>query len=462
MIASLRPGSGPAGGRQTAAGMPLRSGGLARHVASHARAGRAGLPGRALRAVLSVLALTAFTWGGAAHAQAGADAAQIKRGEYLARAADCIACHTVKGGRPYAGGLPFKLPFGTLYAPNITADKETGIGTWSDDDFVRAMHEGVGKDGKHFYPAFPYTSYTLVSRDDALAIKAYLFSLPTVRQPNREADLSFPYNQRWAMTFWNLLFNPNKRFEPDAARSAEWNRGAYLVEGLGHCGECHTPRNFLQARKSSENLAGARIQGWKAYNITSNAAHGVGGWSDAALASYLSTGHGDGHGSAGGPMAEAVNNSLRYLTPQDIRAMVTYLKSVPAQSSDLALPVVRKTLTASPDLAPGDATANRLGEKTFAAACASCHRWDGSGTQTSYAELLGAQSVNDAEATNLVLSVLNGGSLSTPHGEMSMPAFGGGYSDAEIAALANYVTGRFGAHASALSAKDVAARRAPE
>jgi mono/diheme cytochrome c family protein len=251
----------------------------------------------------------------------------VQRGEYLAKAADCVACHTAHGGKPFAGGLPFKLPFGTMYATNITADRETGIGDWSDDDFVNALQKGVGKGGKHLYPSMPYTSYTGLSRDDALAIKAYLFSLPPVRQANRPNSLAFPFNIRWSMTFWNLVFLKDKRFTPDPALSAQENRGAYLATALGHCGECHTPRNIGFAMKAHHALAGAELQGWRAWNLTADKTYGVGDWSDAQLNSYLSIGRADGRGAAAGPMGEAIENSLQYLTPEDTAALVAYLRS---------------------------------------------------------------------------------------------------------------------------------------
>ncbi len=192
----------------------------------------------------------------------------VARGHYLAQAADCTACHTVPGGAPFTGGLAFKLPFGTIYSTNITADRETGIGTWSDDDFVRALHEGVAKDGSHLYPAFPYTSYTALSRDDAVAIKAYLFSLPPTHAPARQNALSFPFNQRWGMAFWNLVFLDQHRFHAAPDMSKDENRGAYLATALGHCGECHTPRNLAFAMKESRQFAGTVVTGWRAYNIT--------------------------------------------------------------------------------------------------------------------------------------------------------------------------------------------------
>ena len=209
---------------------------------------------------------------------AGAD--PVARGQYLTRAADCVACHTAPKGTPFAGGRAFKLPFGTLYSTNITPDIESGIGGWGDEDFVRALHEGIRKDGEHLYPAFPYPSYTLLTRGDVLAIKGYLFSLDPVRNVPPANELSFPFNQRYLMVFWNLLFNPDQRFRPNIKQNPEWNRGAYLAEALGHCGDCHTPRNLLQGLSSNRKFAGAVIEGWKAYNITPDPAWGIGDWSD--------------------------------------------------------------------------------------------------------------------------------------------------------------------------------------
>ena len=269
-----------------------------------------------------------------------AQADLVARGEYLARAADCAACHTAPGGKPFSGRLAFKLPMiGTIYSTNLTPDNETGIGAWSDEEFVTALHDGIGRDGKRLYPAFPYTSYTLMTRSDALAIKAYLFSLRPVKNTPPPNDISFPFNQRYLISFWNLLFNPGHRFQPVTAQSAEWNRGAYLVEALGHCGDCHTPRNILFGLKSHQKFAGAIIQGWKAYNITPDTKWGIGAWSDAQLEGYLLHGHAEGRSSASGPMAEVVDYSLRFLSQDDIGAMATYLKSVPSigDSEDVAL-----------------------------------------------------------------------------------------------------------------------------
>jgi mono/diheme cytochrome c family protein len=218
-------------------------------------------------------------------AGAPASATLLARGEYLTKAADCVACHTVAGSdQHFAGGVAFKLPFGTIYSSNITADPVNGIGAWSDDEFVRAVREGVRKDGQHLYPAFPYTSYTALSRADVLAIKSYLMSLPPMGRPNQANDLSFPFNQRWAMGFWNAAFFKSQRFAADTSKPAQWNSGEYLATALGHCAECHTPRNFGFGLEHRKELAGAELQGWRAYNITADAQHGIGGWSDAEIA----------------------------------------------------------------------------------------------------------------------------------------------------------------------------------
>lgn len=401
----------------------------------------------------SLLGAALAVCAGAALAQP-ADQALLERGQYLTQAADCLACHVTDGGKPYAGGLPVKMPFGTLYSTNITPDKETGIGNWSDDDFVEAMQQGVGPDGKHYYPAFPYTSYTLMPREDILAIKAYLFSLEPVNQPNKENDIGFPFNQRWGIALWNMLFLDDERFEPDPEQSEQWNRGAYLVEGPGHCGECHTPRNFMQAKKASEALGGATIQGWAAWNITGDEQSGIGGWPDEALASYMATGVAPGYGVAGGPMAEVVNHSLRHLTPEDIQAIVVYLKSVPAQPAEVKRPD-DKALANEP---PSESR-HPLGQKLFADACASCHQWDGSGRQSDYASLRGLRTVNDPNALNLVQVILNGDALHGPNGHHLMPAFNRHFNDREVSALSNFMLSHFGSQAGELTPETIAERR---
>jgi mono/diheme cytochrome c family protein len=385
-----------------------------------------------LHGLLAAIALLLGIVPLAAHADAPPDL--IARGQYLTRAADCEACHTVPGGQPFAGGRVFQLPFGVLYATNITPD-EAGIAGYSDDDWVRMLRRGIGRDGKHLYPAMPYQAYTGMSRDDALAIKAYLMSLPPVHATIPANQISFPFNQRWGMFFWNLVNNPDRRFEPDSSQSAVWNRGAYLVQVLGHCGECHTPRNFMMAVNNGRQFAGAQEQGWLAYNITRDPTHGLGGWSDAALTQYLSTGHADGHGPASGPMAEVVEDSLRYLTQDDIHAVVTYLRTVPAQPDGPAAVVANS----APQIDP-----NELGGRLFAQACEGCHLPNGTGRQSPWAALAGAQSVGDPDGTNIVAILTQGSSISTSDGTMFMHSFAGGYTDAELAALGNYAIGQFG------------------
>ncbi|QNB07899.1 cytochrome c [Herbaspirillum frisingense] len=395
---------------------------------------------------------------------APADAARIQRGQYLAKAADCIACHTVAGGKPFAGGLAFQLPFGTLYSSNITADKTTGIGNWSDDDFVRALHEGVRKDGQHLYPAFPYTSYTQLSRDDVLAIKAYLFSLPTVTQETRKPALSFPFNQRWAMGFWNAAFFRSERFKPAPDKSAQWNTGAYLAIALAHCTECHTPRNIGFALNQARELSGADVNGWHAPNITSDPIHGIGAWTDAQLYQYLRSGHADGRGSAGGPMGEAVENSLQYLDPKDIQAIMSYLRGVAPQVGDKPTSINARppAVTTSMAYSPSPQTPSHLqaGLKLFEASCASCHQWNGQGPQTPYAALLGARSVNDRSGQNVVQTILHGARMRIGEHEVFMPAFAAALTDDEVAQLSNYVIFQFGGKQGTVTA-DMVARQRP-
>jgi mono/diheme cytochrome c family protein len=385
----------------------------------------------------------------------------IARGEYLARAADCAVCHTAEGGVPYAGGRAFILPFGTLYSTNITPDKETGIGNDSDADFLNAIHKGIGRGDAKLYPAMPYASYTYMTDADALAIKAYLFSLAPAHAVAPPNTLAFPFNQRALMGIWALLFNQDKRFEPRPEHDPQWNRGAYLVEAMAHCGECHTPRNLMQALDQRRKFAGAVQAGWRAYNITSDAQGGVGAWSEAELAHYLELGHADGRGTAAGPMGEAVDNSLRYLTPSDIAAIATYLRSIPAiATADLPAP---KAGPAPASYAEGvAANADPRGKAVYAGACVGCHDWSGVSPVLPDATLTGVRSVNDPGAINVAQIILSGAHRQTADGRTAMPSFGAAYSDEEIASLANYVTARFGAEPSALTAEGVAALRAQD
>jgi mono/diheme cytochrome c family protein len=383
-----------------------------------------------------------------------ADADLVKRGEYLIHAADCQACHTAPGGAPFAGGFAFHLPFGTIYSTNITSDKETGIGNYSDAQFLAAVHKGIRSDGEKLYPAMPYTSYSYMTDADALAIKAYLFTLTPIHAPARQDQLSWPFDQRSLLALWNVAFNADERFRPNTGQSPQWNRGAYLTEAMGHCGECHTPRNLAYALDNHHKFAGALTAGWRAYNISSDKDSGIGDWSDEDLYAYLSTGHANGHGGAAGPMGEASDDSLSYLIPDDIHALVTYLRSVPAQRSDLPRTVTTSAPASYKEGVAADA--NSRGAKIFAGACASCHDWTGISPVTGFATLTGVRAVNDPSATNVAQTVINGVNRQTNDGRIFMPAFGEGYSNDDVAAVANYVTARFGAKGAQLTGKDVA------
>jgi mono/diheme cytochrome c family protein len=384
-----------------------------------------------------------------------ANATLIERGHYLALAADCAACHTAPGGRTFAGGFTFVLPFGNLYSTNITPDKATGIGEYSDADFLNAVRRGIRHDGQRLYPAMPFVSYSAMTDADVLAIKAYLFSLPPEHAPHRENTLWFPFNQRPSLAIWSVMFNPDKRFEAHEGQSLEWNRGAYLVNALEHCGECHTPRTLAQSLDHRRELGGALVAGWNAFNISQDSTEGVGSWSDETLAQYLHQGHSARVGGAAGPMREAANLSLLHLDQEDIAAMVIYLKSAPAVRAG-SLPPVRTTIApSSPREGHSGDTATRARE-LYAAACTSCHGWTGSSPLSPTATLTGVRSVNDGEATNVVQAIISGVATGD---SMPMPAFGQIYSDHEIALISNYVTDRFGSRGAAVTAEDVAVLR---
>jgi len=383
------------------------------------------------------------------------DTDPLAKGRYLAVAADCEACHTREGGEPFAGGRPFETQFGTIFSPNITPDAETGIGSWSDADFLRAMHEGIAKDGTRLYPAFPYASYAYLTDEDALAMKAYLFSLPAVKSTAPANTLRWPYNQRGLMAIWSKLYNEGTRFEPVAGQSPEWNRGAYLAEALGHCGECHTPRTALQALDNKHKFSGGMAEGWRAYNLSSDKESGIGTWSPDVLGQYLKTGHSEDRGSAFGPMAQAVHLSFQKLTPSDVTAIVTYVRSVPPVSTpDLPAPKLEPAPANPSDHAAAES--NSRGHLMFASVCAGCHTWTGTGSYVPHTTLTGTRAVNDPTATNVALAVLRGASTLPPSGDIAvMPAFAAAWSDEEIADVSNYVIARFGAKPSSITAGQV-------
>jgi len=380
------------------------------------------------------------------------DPALVARGAYLARVGDCASCHTAQGGAPYAGGRRLPTPFGDIPAPNLTPDRETGLGAWSFEDFWRALHQGEGRDGRLLYPAFPYTSYTKVSHDDALALFAYLQSLPPVRQPNAAAGVGFPYNLRASLSAWrSLYFNPGE-FRPDPAQSPEWNRGAYLVEGLGHCNECHVARDALGGLPKQATLTGGQIpaQNWYAPDLGMQANGGLQGWSEQDLVDLLRTGR-SARGSAFGPMAEVVTQSTQHMDEADLRAIATYLRSLPPRPP----PAAQKPLLDTSALVDA-------GGKLYADRCAACHGKDGKGVAGVYPPLDGNSSVDEPTGVNAIRVVLLGGfaplTKDNPR-PYSMPPFAQQLSDREVAAVVSYIRQAWSNHAGAVQERDVAAYR---
>ncbi|WLB85211.1 cytochrome c [Bradyrhizobium elkanii] len=388
--------------------------------------------------------------------QKAADPAVLAKGEYLARAGDCIACHTAREGKTFAGGLPMKTPFGTLYTSNITPDPQTGIGTWTSDQFYQMMHNGRFPDGGLVYPAMPFASYTKVTREDSDAIYAYLRTVPPVRQLNKPHDLTFPFNNRSLILGWRTLFFREGEFKPDPTKSAEWNRGNYLVEGLGHCGMCHTPINALGGSKQSQAFEGGLIpmQNWYAPSLTSNKETGLGDWTIEEIVDYLRKGV-SAKGAVYGPMAEVVYNSLQYLNDDDARAMAVYLKGLaqggPPEKASTSLPSAESSLLLS------------FGKSIYDRDCASCHGATGQGMPPDYPPLAGNQSIQMVSAVNPIRMVLNGGyppgtsGNPMPHG---MPPFAQKLSDDEVAAVVTYIRTAWGNRGEPVSARQANELRA--
>jgi mono/diheme cytochrome c family protein len=374
-----------------------------------------------------------------------ADAATIARGAYLARAGNCMGCHTARGGAQFAGGRGIETPFGVVYASNLTPDAETGLGRWSSAEFWRALHHGRSKDGRLLYPAFPYPEFTLVTRADSDALFVFLRSLPPVRQEARAHELRFPYGLQASLAVWRALYFRPARFEPEPQRSADWNRGSYLVRGLGHCVACHSGRNVLGATAGGAELGGGLIpmQDWYAPPLAAPSDAGGDAWA-AEVVALLRDGRGA-HGSAMGPMAEVVYRSTRHLTDDDLRGMAAYLRTLPP--------------AAAPEPAePADPEVLRLGRKLYDAQCASCHGERGEGQPARYPALAGNRAVTLASPNNLLKVVLHGGFAPAtaahprPYG---MPPFAQSLGDAEIAAVATHVRQSWGNAAPAVSPADV-------
>ncbi len=391
----------------------------------------------------------------------------IARGRYLATAADCAACHTAPhGGTPFAGGYGIDTPLGKIFSTNITPSKTDGIGNYSEEEFARAVRDGVAKDGTHLYPAMPYTAYAKITDEDMKALYAYFMNeVKADDHKPQQTALPFPFSIRTSMAVWNMLFLDKTRFEPNPAKSAEWNHGAYLAEALEHCGTCHTPRNGFMAEDGGLPLAGGAIGPWFAPNITSDKVAGIGGWSDADLVQYLKTGNVRGKAQAAGPMAEAVENSLQHLPDEDLKAIVTYLRDVPASASgdeqsraDLGKPSteIEASLRGLPGQEP-----NENGFHIFSGSCASCHQPEGQGN-LHYPSLFKNTATAAHRADNLIATVLYGVHRTVGDNVAFMPAFGpdASYtdrlSDEDIADVSNYVLTNYGNPAVKVSAADVA------
>ena len=396
---------------------------------------------------------------GRATAQASAPVAntaeQVRNGAYLARAGNCMGCHTVRGGKEYAGGRALATPFGNIYTSNLTPDVATGLGSWTPDDFWRAIHHGKSKDGSFLYPAFPFPNYTKVTRSDADAMFAYFRTLAPVNQQNREPELRFPYNQRILLAFWRTLYFTPGEYQPEPEQSAEWNRGAYLVQGLGHCSACHSARNALGGSIAEQRLGGGIIpmQNWYASSLASDPVTGLGGWEVTDVADLLKIGTSQ-RGTVFGPMAEVVGESLQHVSGGDIRSMAIYLKSLPASAADNSGTSVQPNGEAQAIL--------RQGAGLYEQQCATCHGANGTGMPPAYPRLAANRHLAGDTPINLIRIVLNGGYPPSTGGNprpYGMPPFGHTLSDAEVAAVASYVGTSWGNQGGLVSAVEVSRLR---
>lgn len=380
------------------------------------------------------------------------DPALIAKGQYLATVGDCAACHTTQGGIAYAGGRVLATPFGSITAPNITPDHATGLGDWSFEDFWQALHSGKGRHGELLYPVFSYTSYTKVHRDDALAIFAYLQSLPATNNPASPLGLSFPYNVRNSLKAWRALYFKEGEYQVEPSKSASWNRGAYLVQGLGHCNECHIARDSLGGARDDAALSGGQIpeQNWYAPDLSTQANGGLQGWSEQDIVDLLKTGKSS-RGTAFGPMAEVVARSTQHMQDDDLRSIAEYLRSLPPRPTmkPVELPYDTKAL------------ADR-GKDVYEKQCTDCHGKDGKGVDGVYPPLDGNSSVNEPTGINATRVVLLGGFPPATQGNSrpySMPPFAQQLNDADVAAVVTYIRTSWSNRALPVRERDVSTFR---
>jgi len=363
-------------------------------------------------------------------AAADADAALVARGKYVAVEADCVSCHSAPNGKPYAGGYPLKSPLGILYGPNITSDKETGIGTWTRADFEKALRQGVAKDGSYLYPAMPYQNYAKMTDADLAALWAYVRTIPAVHNTPPKDTLPFPFNIRTGLAAWQALYLQPGLFAPDPHHDAQWNRGAYLVEVMGHCSQCHTPRNIAMGFERQHVLGGAQIEGWYAPDIGGDAESQIHKWNATALARYLKTGLSPNNARAVGPMWETISDSLSKMTNADLTAIAVYLEHQPTAEPEAASKVRWA----------GDRSA--AGSAIYATNCSGCHQANGKGIAGSVPALAGDGAVTAREPYNVIMSMLEG---FAPHGTYgAMGSFANALSDDQIADVTNYVRTAWG------------------
>ena len=380
-------------------------------------------------------------------AQGPADPATLLRGAYLARAGNCMGCHTAVGGGEFAGGLGVDTPFGTVFAPNITPDGKTGIGNWSASEFWRAMHHGRSRDGRLLYPAFPYPSYTKLTRADSDALYAYLRSIKPVQQANKAHQLPFPYNTQAALAVWRAMFFQAGAFEAQPRKGAAWNRGKYLVDALAHCAACHSGRNFLGGTSVNAEFAGGLMpdQAWYAPSLAAPGEAGVQHWPREQVVQLLKSGV-SAHAAVSGPMADVVYTSTQYLSDQDLAAMAEYLAAIPVREPE------REEVARAPD----DVMAR--GSRLYEQQCAACHGDKGQGVPSMYPALAGNRAVLLGAPNNLVQIIRKGGFAPGTGGNpqpFGMPPFGQDLDANDIAAVTTFIRQSWGNTAPAVSSFDV-------
>jgi len=412
-----------------------------------------------------LLALIAWlTMGAAWAAPPVASANQIERGRYLARIANCVACHTGDAGAPMAGGLPLETGAGTVYSTNITPDPETGLGRYSFDDFDRAVRRGVARDGRRLYPAMPYPSYAKMTREDVAAVYAWLRAeVKPVRQANRDARMQWPYSMRWLMVPWNLLHLEEGPAPANTTKGDLWNRGAYIVQAVAHCGACHTPRGMLFGEKGTDTrsrdyLSGAMVEGWSATNLTGDPVTGLGAWSLAEIVEYLHTGR-NAHATSFGPMSTVIASSTQYMTPGDLEAVATYLKSIPGARRETQ--EFRYDPAVTTQLEQG--RFDTAGARQYATYCMPCHNANGKGFSRVFPPLAGNPTVVDPNPASLVNLLLNGAvtaRVNTAPTDYHMPGYGWTMEDQELAHLLTFIRSSWGNRAAPVSLQTVSERRA--